>query len=864
MRCEFKTFTLFSLLLPALSSCQAYERAFSPPKYPSPRISDEGPWAGAYKRAADFVSSLTLPEKVNLTTGVGFYASRCLGETGSIPRLNFTGLCVQLLPINNSFAEYTSAFPAGLNVGASWERKYAYARGHALGAELRKKGTDIVLTPQISPLGRFPQGGRNWESFGSDPYLNGEMVGPSIKGIQDNNLVATTRHFIANEQERFRWNYEAGDNGFELEESISANLDDWTMHEVYLWPFANAVKAGTGSIMCSYNQINNSYGCANSYALNYLLKEELGFQGFVMSDFSAQHSGLSSAVAGLDMSMPGDAFPLSGTSYWGANLTVAVANGTLPEWRLDDMCMRIMAAYYSVGGDKKKDFFNFDTFTTEKYAPVPLTSSAEPSLVNEDVPVRGDYKRTIREVGAASTVMLKNKKGALPLTGKERHVAIIGEDAGSNPYGANGCPNQGCNNGTLAMGWGSGSVLYPYLITPEQAISNHIIIHTDGTVPTITDNWAKQQIAQLVGQVSVSIVFVNANSGEGFVTVDKNYGDRNNLTLWGNGDKLINTVASQCRNTIVVMHTVGPVLVADWHDNENVTAILWAGLPGQESGNSILDILYGAYNPSGKLPFTLGRTAEDYGAAPVRKPNNGKAAPQQDLSGLDIDYRHFDSKGIDPIYEFGFGLSYTSFKYFELRVVKLNAGPYRPAKGTTGPLLHAADRPQVHHPEDYTFPSDVPCYQGTVYPYLKSKNLTKAADDADYGQPAQEYLPAGFNDSSPDPLPPAGGLQGGNPGLWEPVLNVTARITNTGDVAGHEVAQLYVELGRDEPPRILRGFDRVRIEPGRTREICAQLLRRDVSVWDPVAQNWEMVRAFKVFVGGSSRRLPLATRVALD
>lgn len=121
------------------------------------------------------------------------------------------------------------------------------------------------------------------------------------------------------------------------------------MHEVYLWPFADAVKAGTGSIMCSYQQINNSYGCANSYTLNHLLKNELGFEGFIMSDWAAQHSGMGSAFAGLDMTMPGDTLFNTGYTFWGTNLTVGVLNGTVPQWRLDDMAIRIMSAYYYVG-----------------------------------------------------------------------------------------------------------------------------------------------------------------------------------------------------------------------------------------------------------------------------------------------------------------------------------------------------------------------------------------------------------------------------------------------------------------------------------------------------------------------------------
>lgn len=152
-----------------------------------------------------------------------------------------------------------------------------------------------------------------------------------------------------NEQEHFRQVGEAQGYGYNITETVSSNVDDTTMHELYLWPFADAVRAGTGSVMCSYQQINNSYGCANSYTLNHLLKNELGFQGFVMSDWQAQHSGVGTALAGMDMAMPGDTLFDTGESFWGTNLTIAVLNGTVPEWRIDDMATRIVAAWYYVG-----------------------------------------------------------------------------------------------------------------------------------------------------------------------------------------------------------------------------------------------------------------------------------------------------------------------------------------------------------------------------------------------------------------------------------------------------------------------------------------------------------------------------------
>lgn len=412
------------------------------------------------------------------------------------------------------------------------------------------------------------------------------------------------------------------------------------------------------------------------------------------------------------------------------------------------------------------------------------------------------------------------------------------------------------------MGWGSGSANFPYLVTPEQAIQNYILTQTRGEIFTITDNYALSQIESLATQATVALVFVNSDSGEGYIVVDGNEGDRNNLTVWGSGDDLIKNVSALCNNTIVIMHTVGPVLVTDWYENDNITAILWAGLPGQESGNSLVDVLWGAYNPGGKLPFTMGPSQASYSADVLYVPNNGQFdAPQVDFTeGVFIDYRGFDKAGTKPIYEFGFGLSYTTFSFAGLTITANTAPAYVPTTGVTSeaPVLgtYSSDASQ------YLFPNssftEVPLY---IYPYINSTNLADASTDPDYGQPSAEYLPAGFDDSSAQPLLPASGASGGNPGLWDVLFTVTATITNTGDVTGDEVPQLYVFLGGDEPPVVLRGFDRLTIAPGASATFSAELTRRDLSTWDTASQNWIMVDCPVAYVGSSSRNLPLSANI---
>lgn len=383
------------------------------------------------------------------------------------------------------------------------------------------------------------------KGFSPDPVLSGIAVAESVKGIQDAGVIACTKHFILNvsctpphssrlvecqlmigeqEQEHFRQTGEAQGYGYNITETLSSNIDDTTMHELYLWPFADAVRAGTGSIMCSYQQINNSYGCANSYTLNHLLKNELNFQGFVMSDWQAQHSGVGTALAGMDMSMPGDTVFDSGRSYWGTNLTIAVLNGTVPEWRIDDMATRIVAAWYYVGRDESQVPINFDSWTLETYGNVHFISNEGYQVVNEHVNVQRDHAQHIRNMASRSTVLLKNKDNALPLTGSELLTAVFGDDAGPNTYGPNGCADRGCDNGTLGMAWGSGSSNFPFLVTPLSAIQNEVLMAGGGSVQEILDNYATDQITTLAPQATVSLVFVNSDSGEGYISVDGNEG----------------------------------------------------------------------------------------------------------------------------------------------------------------------------------------------------------------------------------------------------------------------------------------------------------------------------------------------------
>jgi len=265
----------------------------------------------------------------------------------------------------------------------------------------------------------------------------------TVLGLQDAGIIATAKHYIGNEQEHFRvpgWS-----SAYPGLPAITSNIDDRTMHEIYLWPFAEAVRAGVGSIMCSYQQVNNSYSCQNSKLLNGLLKDELGFQGFVMSDWGAQLTGTASALAGLDMTMPGGATLFSGAqSYWGPSLTTAVLNGSVPLERVDDMVTRILAAWYLVGQDQGFPETSFSSWTLNTMGFEFPVGQQGFGVVNEHIDVRSNHGDLNREWAADSIVLLKNVNNTLPLK-KPKQIGLFGSDAapgvgGPNQFGDRGPP----------------------------------------------------------------------------------------------------------------------------------------------------------------------------------------------------------------------------------------------------------------------------------------------------------------------------------------------------------------------------------------------------------------------------------------
>ncbi|KAJ5914856.1 hypothetical protein N7504_003739 [Penicillium tannophilum] len=822
----------------------------SPPYYPTPHGGWVSDWSDAYEKAYQVVSNMTLAEKVNLTTGTGFFMGPCVGQTGSAPRFGIPNLCLQDSPLGIRETDHITAFPPGLTVGATFNKELMYKRGVGIGEEARGKGVNVQLGPVVGPIGRKPRGGRNWEGFGADPTLQAIGGAETIKGMQSTGAIASLKHFIGYEQEMYRMSSI-------ITKGYSSNIDDRTLHELYLWPFAEGVRAGVGSIMTAYNDVNSSACSQNSKLLNNILKDELGFQGFVMTDWLGHYSGVGSALAGLDMSMPGDgSVPLFGDSYWAYDLSRSILNGSVPLDRLNDMVTRIVATWYKFGQDEDYPLPNFssntDAATGELY---PGALFSPTGVVNQFVNVQGDHNITARAVAREAITLLKNENSILPLSSNDS-LKVFGTDAGPNSGGLNSCTDQGCDNGVLTMGWGSGSASLPYLITPQEAIANV----SQNCTFYITDSFPSSVTASAD---DIAIVFINADSGENSITVDGNPGDRlvAGLNAWHNGDDLVKAAAEKFSNVVVVIHTVGQIVMEEWIELDSVKAVLVAHLPGQEAGDSLVDILFGDYSPSGHMPYTIPKSESDY-------PDSVSIIDQpfgqiQDTftEGLYIDYRHFLQANITPRYPFGHGLSYTTFNFSSPSLSVVTAidstyPPARPSQGATPKYNNSIPNPSEVAWSSTSF-TRIWRY---LYPYLDNPQSITASDTYPY--------PDGYN-TTQKPGVRAGGGQGGNPALYDIAFSIDVTVTNTGSRKGKAVAQLYVELpsslGLDTPSRQLRQFEKTEeLAAGQSQTLTLEITRKDLSVWDVVVQDWMAPvdgEGVNIWIGQSVADLPVLCSV---
>ncbi|KAI0593086.1 glycoside hydrolase family 3 protein [Biscogniauxia sp. FL1348] len=844
----FRSLSLL-LLLAASSSASVIQRRdpvpagyVAAPYYPAPYGGWDDSWGESYSKAVEMVSQMTLAEKVNITAGTGFFMGPCVGNTGSAPRLGFPQLCLQDGPLGVRTTDNITAFPAGITTGATFSKDLMYQRGVAMGEEFRGKGANFYLGPSVGAIGRKPRGGRNWEGFGTDPVLQAVAGAATIKGVQEQGVIATIKHAIGNEQELYRMY-----NPFQ--QAYSANIDDRSLHELYLWPFAEGIHAGVGSLMTAYNAVNGSAVSQNSYLINNLLKDELGFQGIVMTDWLAQISGVGSALAGLDMSMPGDTIgnqiPLLGLSNWQYELTRSVLNGTVPVDRLNDMATRVVAAWYQMGQDRDYPPPNFSSNTADREGPLyPGALFSPTGVVNQYVNVQADHWKVAKAVAQEAVTLLKNEGGLLPLSAAAPPpLSVFGTDAQADPQGVNSCTDKSCNRGLLGMGWGSGSANYPYLDDPISSLRrkapNVTYYATDafpGSVPAPAAD-------------DVALVFISSDSGENSYTVEGNHGDRDasGLQAWHNGDALVQAAAAKFSNVVVVVHTVGPIVMEPWISLPAVKAVVVAHLPGQEAGDSLTEVLFGEASPSGHLPYTIPVSEADYPASVGLVATPLSQTQDTYAEGLYIDYRHFHKAGVKPRFAFGHGLSYTSFSLSNAtiaRVTDLGPSALPPARPTKPASPVAAMDTSLPEASEAYYPEGFDRIWRYLYSWLPSGEADAARAIGAAGEAASKYpYPEGYS-TVQKPGPAAGGPRGGNPALWDEAFRVTATVTNTGAARGGKaVAQAYVQLpadaGYDSPVLQLRDFAKTAVlAPGESATVEISLTRKDLSVWDVVAQNW--------------------------
>lgn len=519
---------------------------------------------------------------------------------------------------------------------------------------------------------------------------------------------------------------------------------------------------------------------------------------------------------------------------------------------------RIVATWYQFGQDEDYPLPNFSSNTLDATGALYPGSLFSPDgVVNEFVNVEGDHNIIARAVARDGITMLKNDKSTLPLT-TDDSLFIFGTDAGANPDGINSCTDMGCNSGVLTMGWGSGTSRLPYLITPQEAIGNV----TSKAEFYITDTFPSGITAT---DGDIAIVFLSADSGENYITVDGNPGDRlvAGLYSWYSGDELVQAAAAVYSTVVVVIHTVGPIILENWIELPSVKAVLIAHLPGQEAGDSLVDVLFGDYSPSGHMPYTIPISESDYPSS-VSLIDQPFVQIQDDFTeGIYLDYRYFMANNITVRYPFGHGLSYTTFEYSRPVLTTVTAlsqyPPSSPIEGSTPTYpttIPAAS--QVAWPTNF---NAVPFY---LYPYLDDP------DSATTTTPAYPY-PSGYS-TTPQTPPRAGGGEGGNPALWDVAFTLSLTITNNGTRPGRAVAQVYVELpsslGVDTPPLQLRQFEKTAIlDAGDSEVLTMSLTRKDFSVWDVVVQDWLAPvegAGVKIHVGESVADLRLVCEVGGD
>jgi beta-glucosidase len=578
----------------------------------------------ADRRAALLLAAMTQDEKISLLGGDDPFSGQGpsnphTGTSNGIPRLGVPTVYYSDGP-QGPRQGASIGLPSPMALAATFDTAAAARYATVVAKEVKAKGNDVVYGPTVNVL-RTPLGGRTFEAYGEDPYLDARTTVAWIKAVQAQGVLGDVKHFAANNQEG-----DAGPAGniYPQQLPIGAPLlgnrmtedsviDDRTLHEVYLLQFEAAVKeARVATIMCSYNRLNTRYACQNAHLLQDVLRKQWGFQGVVLADYGAAKDPVDSLNHGLDFE------PWPGLTYDPREVSLALASGLVSQATLDAHVLRILRTMFAYG--------LFD----------------RPAYRNDDAQIDKRADAAVSEaVSASSITLLRNGKGLLPLSSKVRRIAVIGRPA------------------TLFVtGGGSGNITPYRTVTLLDALKKRV---GKGVTVTYDDGTDLASAVANAAQADVAVVAASQYQSEG--------SDNYCLTLecpstYGDQDTLITTIAAAQPKTAVVLETGGPVLTP-WRDR--VGALLEAWYPGADGGTAIAKVLYGDVDPGGRLPATFPDSEAQLPTAGDPRKYPGVAERVQYLEGLHVGYRWYDKQGLTPAFPFGYGLSYTTFRYGPLR-----------------------------------------------------------------------------------------------------------------------------------------------------------------------------------------------------
>ena len=585
------------------------------------------------ERANLVLKEMTLDEKISLVHGNGMpgwrdpYPTAHLGNGGAGFVLGVPRLGIPVIQMSDAAygvrssgdnGRYSTALTSNVGSAASWDIHAACEYGELIGRELRAQGYNMTLGGGVN-ITREPRNGRTFEYMGEDPILAGTLVGNRMKCEQAQHVIGDMKHYAVNDQESGR-------------NEVDAIIGKRALRESDLLAFEIGVGiANPGAVMCSYNSLNGDYACENKYLLTDVLKKAWGFKGFVVSDWAGTHSTVKASAAGLDNEQPFD-------DFFGAKLKEAVQAGKVPATELDDHVRRILHAEFASGI---------------------IDYPVKKSVVDVEAGLE-----TARRLEEQSTVLLKNKDGALPLDRNKLHsIAIIGEHADTGMISGGGSA-QVDPPGREGGKWQE-HVWFP--TSPLKAVS----AKAPGAKIQFDSGASAEAAAELAKKSDVAIVFAHQWTSEGM--------DLPNLSLPDNQDRLIEKVAAANPRTIVVLET-GTAVTMPWL--EKVSGVLEAWYGGSKGADAVANILFGDVNPSAKLPMTFPRSEQDVPHPQIATPPPGAKDIAENLKtgeakasfsvhydeGVKVGYKWYDAEKKAVLFPFGYGLSYTTYSYSGLKV----------------------------------------------------------------------------------------------------------------------------------------------------------------------------------------------------